>query len=158
MTTGKKNTDLSRDDISVIVSKMLQHHNQVERNRILEMLLEMDRDRTQTKIEAERLKSETLKALYDLEIRQAGNTDIKQKSCQDTMKERFRGVEVAVEQSKPNYWAIIGLIITLFLPFIGWIYSIQTSAWETKIRVAELQKEVSEVHGRLKELKEQSGK
>jgi hypothetical protein len=156
--TTKKNSDLSRDDISVIVSKMLQHHNQVERNRILEMLLEMDRDRTQTKIDAERLKSDMLKALYDLEIRQAGSTDVKQKTCQESMRERFQGVETAIEKSKPNYWAIIGLIVTLFLPFMGWIYSIQVSYWETKVRVAELQKEVSEVHGRLKELKEQSGK
>lgn len=149
MTTGKR-SDLSRDDVSVIVNKVLQRHSQIERNRILELLLEMDKDRTEAKIETERLKSELQKQLHELEVRKTEQLENKQQICQSALKEKFEDLEVAVEKAQPNYWAIIGLIVALFLPFMGWVYSVQISAWENRVKCAELQKEVAELQEKLR--------
>jgi hypothetical protein len=150
MSPTKKTT---RDEITALVGKILQQHNQVERNRILEMLLELDRDKTQARLEMEILKNELNQAIHSLEMRRTSQVDDKQKDCQETMRERFAVIDSNIERMRPNYIAVLGLLFSVLLPFLGWVYSIQAAVWETKVSVASVRQEVTEIKDKARLLK-----
>lgn len=143
---------ITKDEVSVIVSKMLKHQRQEDHNRVLEMILELDKASTQNALESEKMKADIIKIVHELERRQSVNCNTGQEKCQCVMKEKFDVVNEKIDENKPNYIAIIGLILMLFIPFLGWIYSIQVTLWDLKVNVATIDRKLENVSQQVKQV------
>jgi len=130
------NANLNSDEIVAIVSRRMEHVSQKDRNQILEILLEIDKDKTAAMLRFEKLKFETLQSLHVLERQINEEHKTSQVNCQQGINKKIDGLEEDVKNSSPNYFAIIALILGLFLPFLGWVFSIQQSVWDIKVKSA----------------------
>lgn len=132
--TEKKN-NLSREDIANIIKKTVKYQGQNDRSQILEMLLEIDRDKTEVMINFEKLRNEINEKLHELEKRRIDEHKESSVRCRGELDSKFEEIDTKIKTSKPNYFAIIGLILSLLLPALGWVYSLQQAIWDVKVDV-----------------------
>lgn len=195
--TMKNETTLSIEDIERVVSTIVKQHAQVQRDQILSIVTDIDKEKTQFLLAMNDLKESLLdkvkqeqkdaKADYATEI-QALETSVKENiqeikntikdvkeqqfrrdtSCQhdhekqlervvQNQKELETKIFATLDKQKPNYYAMIPLIVLLTSPFIKWFFEIHAEMIQTKAVMSVLQsqqelilKQQDEILGKIK--------
>lgn len=126
------NKPMTRDEVIALVTNLvdrsIKRYNQSEKERIMQMLTELDKDRTRNMLDLEKMRLEFYKQIQEAQESVNSDAETHRKDCQADMNKKIEG-------SAPNYWAIISLIVTFLLPFMGWVYSVQQSVWDMKVEL-----------------------
>ncbi len=129
---------VSRDEIIALVEKMVQQQIQIERSRILELLTEMDRDKTQQMFSLAQIEARVLAKIHEERQNVETETDGRLRRCQDAEKDQFNALAGRVKvlegvDPNPNFWTIVSLVVGLTLALMGWVYSIHLECSELRL-------------------------
>jgi len=185
-----EDTTLSIEDIERVVSSQIKQQTQIQKNHLLSVITDIDKDKTRLMLALGELKISLLEEIQksqkelrsDIQRELEGlKGEIKEKerkrekdgeNCktqcskqvydiQKNQKEFSEKINTTLERQKPNYFAIIPLIVLLTSPFAKWFFELHGKINQNEMAVSLLelqQKSLLEKQIELKQKLEKMGK
>ena len=163
-----ENTTLSINDIERVVSSQIRQQTQLQKDHLLSVITDIDKDKTRLLLALGELKISLLDEIKDSQKELKTDLhkeieflreEIKEKekkrekdeaSCKancakqienalNTQKEYSNKIDAAFEKQKPNYLVIIPIIVVLLSPFARWFFELHSRINQAETVIALLE-------------------